>query len=197
MVILCIEKNNASSLISSELDSLSSSMVSDTVPLQLPSTKRVRNNRFEYIARKQQAKFAIVPVHSNDEKAIFENMLSCNYESSTEPDWSHFASHWNTSADGVSIFYKTPKHLKSYHIICKENKFIANSIQKHRNIMQKVKSVISETMQPQVLPQANPLLQPSNNIVTSPNRLLVPTSNQNFFHKYLTHCSRLTADSCS
>ncbi|KAG2191090.1 hypothetical protein INT47_010406, partial [Mucor saturninus] len=187
MATLCMEKSNTLPLISSELDISSSSLISDTVLLQLPSTKRVPNNRFEYIARKQQAKFAIVPVHSNEEKALFENILSCNYESSTEPDWSHFASHWNTSADGVSIFYKTPEHLKSYYNICKENNFIANSIQKHRNIIQKVKSVISETMPPQILPQATAILQPSNNIITSPNRLLVPTENQSLFINILSN----------
>lgn len=100
------------------------SCLSDTVMLQLPSTKSVPNNRFEYIAHKQQTKFVFDPVHTINQKTFFEDLLTNNFYSTTEPNWHHFASFWNPSATGITVFYKTPEHLKLYHSILNVSAYV-------------------------------------------------------------------------
>ncbi|KAG2210998.1 hypothetical protein INT47_000158 [Mucor saturninus] len=117
--------------------------------------------------------YAILPVHTSEEKALFEDILVDNYQSSAEPNWSQFASRWNTSADGIAIFYKTPEHLKLYYNICQENKIVAKAKAKHSTIIQKVRSVISETMISQSIPPAINLPGRSNNTTVPFNRILV------------------------
>ncbi|KAG2191718.1 hypothetical protein INT47_004705 [Mucor saturninus] len=176
MKTLCVENNNTLALGTSDLINTGDTCLSDVALLLLPSTKRANNSRFEYIACKQHTKYAILPVQTSEEKALFEDILVDNYQSSAEPNWSQFASRWNSSADGIAIFYKTPEHLKLYYNICQENKIVAKAKAKYSTIIQKVRSVISETMIPQSVPPAINLPGRSNNTTVPFNR--IPVKNQ-------------------
>src|SRR5208283_277530 len=68
--------------------------------------KKIRHN---YLATKQNARFAILPIHTKEERALFRLLiadLNGFFAGKKEPDWQAVAARWSSHADGISIFYK-------------------------------------------------------------------------------------------
>ena len=73
-------------------------------------------------AKLQNAKYAILPVHTNEEKRLFNEMvkaymakqLKTSTVTVTSPHWTDFASTWNQGADGIKLFYKIPSYLDAH-----------------------------------------------------------------------------------
>ncbi|KAJ7754059.1 hypothetical protein B0H16DRAFT_1833181 [Mycena metata] len=72
-----------------------------------------------YLAKQQGTKYAVITVHSVEEKLHFTKMMQ-NFVPfnipNKPPDWTQGALQWNKDADGETIFYKVEEHLRSYHL---------------------------------------------------------------------------------
>lgn len=71
------------------------------------------------MAKRQGAKHAVLPVHTQKEKEEYDLLLRANFsdviKNSKLPDFEEFAKKWSTIVDGQNIFYKAPEHLRSYY----------------------------------------------------------------------------------
>ncbi|KAJ7664273.1 hypothetical protein B0H17DRAFT_952109, partial [Mycena rosella] len=72
-----------------------------------------------YLAKQQGTKYAVITVHSVEEKLCFSELMKTlpafNRPNNQPPDWKQGSRAWNRKADGETIFYKLPEHLRSYH----------------------------------------------------------------------------------
>jgi len=62
-----------------------------------------------FLAQEQGTKYAVIAVHTNEEKAYFKQLMQENQlfnQSDSVPDWKHCAKVWNRHANGKDIFYK-------------------------------------------------------------------------------------------
>jgi len=100
-----------------------------------------------YLAQQQNARTAVLPVHTKAERWLFAFLVSEThglFSGLREPDWGAVAARWAAHADGKTIFYKVrqlmnlrgelltwlklPEHLKSYWKKWQENVNEKNSI---------------------------------------------------------------------
>jgi hypothetical protein len=66
-------------------------------------------NKHGYLAKQQRTKFAVVSVHSTQEKVLFKKLMQENPNftgTNSSPDWKKAVIIWNRKADGKGIFYK-------------------------------------------------------------------------------------------
>jgi len=70
-----------------------------------------------YLAEQQGTKYAVITVHSVEEKIHFTNMMQTFVPfQQSQPDWTQGALQWNKDANGETIFYKAC--LLFYLFIC-------------------------------------------------------------------------------
>jgi len=65
--------------------------------------------RHAYLAREQGTKYAVIAVHTAEEKALFKKLIQENLafnSMNAGPDWKQSATVWNWEANGKNIFYK-------------------------------------------------------------------------------------------
>ena len=75
----------------------------------------MKNARYIYVAKKQSSKFAVLDIHTLEEKLLFTNILTNSF-ATTEINYDAFAKMWNSNyANGEKIFYKTTEHIEKYH----------------------------------------------------------------------------------
>ena len=103
--------------------------------------------KYEYLARQQNTRVAVLPIHTKAERWLFAFLVSEThglFSGPREPDWVAVATRWAGHADGKTIFYKVsalpsfckakltisqlPEHLKSYWKTWQENVNEKNSI---------------------------------------------------------------------
>ncbi|HJF30258.1 MAG TPA: hypothetical protein K8V56_00555 [Sporosarcina psychrophila] len=77
---------------------------------------------YEYLAQLQGTKFAIVHVHTPEERNKFKHLIFDqannqfnDHGKRTSPDFLKLCKHWCSTSDGITIFYKTPEQLKAYY----------------------------------------------------------------------------------
>ena len=63
-----------------------------------------------YICRKMNTLFAVLPVHTNEEKKDVSQSYMTG-ENFRPVEW---AKKWNAVADGLTVYYKYPEHLTKY-----------------------------------------------------------------------------------
>ena len=66
-------------------------------------------NKHGYLAKQQGTKFAVVSVHSTQEKVLFKKFMQEDPSftgTNSSPDWKKAVIVWNRKADGKEIFYK-------------------------------------------------------------------------------------------
>lgn len=89
--------------------------------LPVVHVRKQYDSSYSLVAELQNTKFAVVPVHTKEERQLFKSILDNNSEFSRgkEPNWDHFCIVWsyrcNTQALNGNLFYKTPYHLKMYY----------------------------------------------------------------------------------
>jgi hypothetical protein len=87
--------------------------------LHLSKLKGKRNDVYSYLATAQHTKFAVTPIHTKEEFALYNNTVSCGGEEwcpqAGKPIFHKMATWWSSKADGKTIFYKLPEHLTVYH----------------------------------------------------------------------------------
>lgn len=101
-------------------DDMTIPKIQETVLLTVSSTSRPKNSRYVYVAKSQRTKFAVIAVHTLEEKFLFLRLHNECFASVTTPNFEHFALKWNMYADGDRVFYKCPEHLEKYYNHWKE-----------------------------------------------------------------------------
>ncbi len=75
----------------------------------LPSDATHPPKRYSYLARRQGTQFAVLTLHTDDEKALFSDFIAHSQVfNSSQPNWSLAAKLWNRDnrVDGITYFYK-------------------------------------------------------------------------------------------
>ncbi|KAJ7801592.1 hypothetical protein B0H14DRAFT_3489350 [Mycena olivaceomarginata] len=76
-----------------------------------------RSNRYDFLASVQDTKFAVTPIHTNEEYSLFNKALrpSGPFAAATgPPDFKRMAKWWSAQVDGKKIFYKFPEHFQAH-----------------------------------------------------------------------------------
>ncbi|KAG6894804.1 hypothetical protein C0992_004572, partial [Termitomyces sp. T32_za158] len=87
--------------------------------------------RHDYLAQRQNTRMAILPIHTQHERGLFRLLMAKSdgpFSGRSEPNWICLAEEWNGHANGSTIFYKLPEHLKTYWKKWQENVNEKNSI---------------------------------------------------------------------
>jgi len=77
-----------------------------------------RTNFYTYLATAQKTKYAVVPIHTEEEFHLFNSSVSLNgnwLSPNGAPDFEGMAAWWSAKADGKNIFYKMHEHLESHY----------------------------------------------------------------------------------
>jgi len=74
-----------------------------------PDFAREHKIRHPHLARLQQTRMAILPVHTPEEKALYRLFLNDNmghFSGKKQPNWITLAQQWSARSNGTNIFYK-------------------------------------------------------------------------------------------
>jgi hypothetical protein len=77
-----------------------------------------RKNVYEYLANAQHTKYAVIPLHTENEFKLFHESVTVKgmWAAPTGlPDFDRMAAWWSSKADGKTIFYKLREHLATYY----------------------------------------------------------------------------------
>ncbi|KAJ7017554.1 hypothetical protein C8F04DRAFT_979056 [Mycena alexandri] len=86
--------------------------------LHLSALKTKRDNVYDYLAHAQRTKFAVAPVHTQQEFDLFKAAMlpGGNFFSvQGKPNFDQMAVWWSSQANGKTVFYKLKEHLESHH----------------------------------------------------------------------------------
>ena len=87
--------------------------------LHLSKLKGKRNDVYSYLAAAQHTKFAVTPLHTKEEYALYTKVVARGGEQwcpqSGKPVFHKLATWWSSQANGINIFYKLPEHLSAHH----------------------------------------------------------------------------------
>lgn len=67
-----------------------------------------------FLARQQGTKYAVISVHTTDEKVLFKKLMQEDTSNGAKPNWKLAAKRWNQNANGKTIFYKVSYGLLIY-----------------------------------------------------------------------------------
>ncbi|KAJ3124654.1 hypothetical protein HK098_000939 [Nowakowskiella sp. JEL0407] len=89
--------------------------------------------RFQRLATIQGTRYAVLPVHTVAEQALFKSLLPAFMELSdfSGVDWQMFAAEWSSKCDGQSIFYKLAEHLDNHYTNWEKARHEQNSLLLH------------------------------------------------------------------
>jgi hypothetical protein len=91
------------------------SPIDDKIPrMPLVNLSGARTDRYGYLASAQDTKFALVPIHTNEEYRLFNQEVRRFMDTSGQPDFKQMTKWWSTQVDGKKIFYKIPEHLQNH-----------------------------------------------------------------------------------
>ena len=142
----------------------------DSVFLSIESTLRATHNRYNYIANKQETRYAVITVHTMEEVTLFSQLLSQLFQANSKPNFDLLEAKWNVLVDGINIFYKTPEHLEKHYNHWKEQETAKKTHVAHYNIILTIQSKIRSTNVPHsLLPARSPTLPSYENIVSMQN----------------------------
>jgi hypothetical protein len=74
-----------------------------------PTFAKKHDIKYEYLARQQNTRIAVLPIHTKAECWLFAFFVSEThglFSGPREPDWVAVATKWARHADGKTIFYK-------------------------------------------------------------------------------------------
>ena len=129
----------------------------------LPFVNAARNcpmTQYEFLALCQGTKFAVTPVHTEQEKHLFTSLIGQYIHDSdngkTIPDWKIMNKQWSSKANGFTIFYKSTELLKSYYNFVEGRSIAKTCIHANYETIKKIWSVVSSDNRPSVIvPEAN------------------------------------------
>ncbi|KAJ7461210.1 hypothetical protein FB451DRAFT_1498462 [Mycena latifolia] len=85
--------------------------------LPLVDLSGARTNRYKFLASAQNIKFALTPIHTNQEYALFNKALRTGgpfAAANGKPDFKKMALWWSSKVNGNNVFYKMKEHLQSH-----------------------------------------------------------------------------------
>lgn len=153
MTRLCIEKaaedNRKKSLDGQESDIENDNTIpkmKNTVFLKIGSTLREKNCRYHYVATRQKTKYAVIAVHTLEEKLLFGRMINeaMHLSSRVNPNFDQLSKAWNLLCNGDKIFYKTPEHLEKHYKHWKEQQVARNTREIHYSVMTNIQLQIQQ-----------------------------------------------------
>ncbi|KAI8136421.1 hypothetical protein BJV82DRAFT_676588 [Fennellomyces sp. T-0311] len=79
------------------------------------STSQAGGAQYRFLSSRQHTRYAVVPVHTQAEHVMFTFLLGRfpSHQTTGTINFDEFTRIWNSYADGVHIFYKTPEYLRS------------------------------------------------------------------------------------
>jgi hypothetical protein len=102
-------------------------------------------NSYESLSTPQRTLYAVVPVHTKQEILLLKNFLKKHAVllNTTNPKESiKFAELWNSEANGISIFYKSPEHLRHYSNILKDRNEYHDNIIKNYQLVSNARQLV-------------------------------------------------------
>ncbi|KAI7878129.1 uncharacterized protein EV154DRAFT_606504 [Mucor mucedo] len=146
----------------------------NTVFLKIGSTLREKNCRYHYVATRQKTKYAVIAVHTLEEKLLFGRMINEAMHSSSRvnPNFDQLSKAWNLLCNGDKIFYKTPEHLEKHYKHWKEQQVARNTREIHYSVMTNIQLQIQQKNStsshlPFVIPSL-PNICNNQNVLTAP-----------------------------
>ncbi|KAF9231665.1 hypothetical protein BU15DRAFT_68145 [Melanogaster broomeanus] len=108
---------------------------------------REQKIRHKYVAERQGTLVAVLPIHTRDERDLFQLLAHSSplfMDHARQPHWTALASIWASHANGKTIFYKLPEHLKAYYQtwtdFCNEQNTVALNAEASQRIRALVRS---------------------------------------------------------
>ncbi|KAI9243206.1 hypothetical protein BDA99DRAFT_610566 [Phascolomyces articulosus] len=118
---------------STQSDPLLAQKISSLLLFPAGSTNTKKGRLYDFIASRLSTKYAVTPVHTQDEFNYFNEIMEIN-SSPTKADWKNICKSWNNNkADGKNIFYKTPEHLMAHHNAWRTLQISKKSIEKNKD----------------------------------------------------------------
>lgn len=84
-----------------------------------------RKNIYAFLAMAQQTKYAVTPLHTEDEFNLFHSAVSPGGQwasANGQPNFDKMAQWWSEKANGKTIFYKLREHLAAHYKIWSEHR---------------------------------------------------------------------------
>ncbi|KAF7722529.1 hypothetical protein EC973_003056 [Apophysomyces ossiformis] len=133
-----------------------SKQASTNLVLSGRSTANPKKQLYTYLANKQRSKYAIVPVHTQQELDLFRRMMEIYHQQQNQIDWTSIAQSWNKDhADGETIFYKTSEHIKSHYHVWFERKVATMTILSSRGIFNTMRQHLQSPSRARVIEPAH------------------------------------------
>ncbi|CEP10125.1 hypothetical protein [Parasitella parasitica] len=121
----------------------------DTALLRIGTTSRSSSSRYIFVAKSQGTRYAVLSVHTLKEKLEFNRILEADFKSpNTVLNFNNFARSFNSKADGLKIFYKTPDHLEKYYRQYLTQAASKSTSQRFQAVFKKVRDEIVQVNQP-------------------------------------------------
>ncbi|KAG0706444.1 hypothetical protein DFH29DRAFT_1066800 [Suillus ampliporus] len=102
--------------------------------------------KHDYLAGQQQTPVAVLPVHTVEEKALYRLLLKSNtgqFSGKKQLNWITLAQEWQRHANGTSIFYKLPEHLKSYFKTWNEHQNEHNLVEQNKSTYDELQKLLA------------------------------------------------------
>jgi hypothetical protein len=78
----------------------------------------IAKKTFDVLARKMQCRYPVLPVHTAQERRLFEDLIrqeALDQSTKSSTDFQSITQKWNQKADGIDIFYKLQAQLSSHY----------------------------------------------------------------------------------
>lgn len=106
---------------------------------------RKYTDQFKFLSAVQGTRFAVVPIHTKTEINLYKQMVQKypKFMSTTkQKDWIEFSKLWSPNANGKTIFYKSPDHLRQYSNIMKDRNKYYTTILKNDQLVRKIRQLV-------------------------------------------------------
>lgn len=129
-------------------------------------------DQYSLLAERQGTKYAVLPVHTSEERKLFKTLHQNNFPTINSSVWIEFAKAWSAHVDGVKVFYKTMEYLKSYFLTFTETCNHRNTVSANFTTVRPVHRALTSSNRLLVAPppqiaQAVNIVATAQNVVSS------------------------------
>ncbi|KAI8641630.1 hypothetical protein BD408DRAFT_433157, partial [Parasitella parasitica] len=115
---------------------------------------------YNYLAEHQGTKYAVVHVHTSEEKAIFRDLIFTQINNQfndfgrrSSPDFLKLCKYWSRISNGMAIFYKTPELLRNYYNKRQQAKKIVEAERSNRLTIRRMNVLVHNPSRSVVVPE--------------------------------------------
>ena len=145
--------SNESQGVENRVGVLNSRDASTYLFLPVGSTAKHKRERYQYLKQRQGTYHAVTPVHTHDEFKKYRYMMrdGDGHRRITVLGWDEFARQWNASSryedtgkevDGITVFYKTPEHLKAHHSVWSDRRAAGTTIENNITLCDAIRTYL-------------------------------------------------------